>query len=280
MKVKGSQVGWGFWLQWVLFSTVGFIICFFVLFILGYVVFGDVPDYSFLHYFVNIMLFILVGAGAGIIQWRILGRRVSRVSWWAPAIVAGMVLASVLLYALPIAMDYFLEFEHRFAFRPSFSMIWALGGTLAGVFQWFFLRRHISRAGWWVLASAVGWSLCAVVWEEFNRFLFERFGFVPGGVIGFLQLLNTFGLFSGIIMGAVTGGALVWLLRQTSWSVNHSGCELVAAVRLFGGTRLTPGAPYGVTDSRRRKYSIVMTPPCSLLMVANIIYKHVSTGRG
>jgi hypothetical protein len=25
--------------------------------------------------------------------------------------------------------------------------------------------------------------------------------------------------------------------------VNHSGCELVAAVRLFGGTRLTPPAP-------------------------------------
>jgi len=25
--------------------------------------------------------------------------------------------------------------------------------------------------------------------------------------------------------------------------VNHSGCELVAAVRLFGGTRLTPTAP-------------------------------------
>ena len=214
MKVKGSQVGWGFWLGWVLFSTVGFIICFFVLFILASVVIGDVPDYSFLHYFVNIMLFILVGAGAGIIQWRILGRRVSRVSWWAPAIVAGMVLASVLLYALPIAMDYFLEFEHRFAFRPGFSMIWALGGTLAGVFQWFFLRRHISRACWWVLASAVGWSLCAVVYGEFSRFLIERFGFVPGGVIGFLQLLNTFGLFSGIIMGAVTGGALVWLLRQ------------------------------------------------------------------
>ena len=27
-------------------------------------------------------------------------------------------------------------------------------------------------------------------------------------------------------------------------------------------------------------YSIVLTPPCSLLMSANIIYNHVSTGRG
>ncbi|MGB3345861.1 MAG: hypothetical protein WBA71_01215 [Candidatus Humimicrobiia bacterium] len=51
-----------------------------------------------------------------------------------------------------------------------------------------------------MLASAVGWSLGAVVW--FSSWF------------RFLGILNAIGLFFVIIMGAVTGGALVWLLRQ------------------------------------------------------------------
>jgi len=51
--------------------------------------------------------------------------------------------------------------------------------------------------------------------------------------------------------------------QKPSWSVNHSGCELVVVVRLFEGTRLTSATqavPYEVTDSRRMSYSIVKTP--------------------
>jgi len=29
-------------------------------------------------------------------------------------------------------------------------------GALIGIAQWIVLRRHVSRAGWWVLASALG----------------------------------------------------------------------------------------------------------------------------
>jgi len=35
MKVKGSQVGWGFWLQWVLASAVGWFVAFFLGWVLG-----------------------------------------------------------------------------------------------------------------------------------------------------------------------------------------------------------------------------------------------------
>jgi len=138
-------------------------------------------------------------------QWLILRRRVSRVGWWAPSIVAGMVLASALLLALSIARKYFLDSENFFAL--GMIILLSLGGTLAGVFQWFFLRRQISRAGWWVLASAVVWSLGAVVWSLGAVVWFSSW-------FRFLGILNAMGLFFVIIMGAVTGGALVWLLRQ------------------------------------------------------------------
>jgi len=221
MTIKQTKIGWGFWLKWVLATTVGFSISIFILHILFSVVgemLGDIPDNSFIAQLADNMLFTLAvylipaGAGAGIIQWLILRRRVSRVGWWAPAMVAGFFLAFVLLYALSITFK-----GHYTNMLPEHIMPFvflALGGTLAGVFQWFFMRKHISQAGWWVLASAVGWSLGTAVWRLGDWFLYEWVGFRPGGLFEFLHILNASGLLFGIIMGAVTGGALVWLLRQ------------------------------------------------------------------
>ena len=49
-----------------------------------------------------------------------------------------------------------------------------LFGPLVGVLQLLVLQPHVARAGWWVLASTLGWA----------------------------------------VYGAFTGTALVWLLRQ------------------------------------------------------------------
>jgi len=37
----------------------------------------------------------------------------------------------------------------------------AVGGATVGIAQWFVLRRRVSRAGWWVLASVVGFAPAA-----------------------------------------------------------------------------------------------------------------------
>ena len=59
---------------------------------------------------------------------------------------------------------------------------------------------QVSRAGWWVLASTVGWGLCMAVMLEWSQsvWLYVLLGMVV----------------SEAVLGAVTGGALVWLLRQ------------------------------------------------------------------
>ena len=36
------------------------------------------------------------------------------------------------------------------------GLLVALPGVLSGLGQWLVLRRHVSRAAWWVMASAVG----------------------------------------------------------------------------------------------------------------------------
>lgn len=36
---------------------------------------------------------------------------------------------------------------------------WVVGGGIASVPQWFVLRAHVARAGWWVLASMAGLAI-------------------------------------------------------------------------------------------------------------------------
>ena len=65
-----------------------------------------------------------------------------------------------------------------------------LFGTVAGVLQWAVLRRQVPRAGWWVLASTVGWVV----------------GMPAGEMLGWNGL--------GAAYGIITGTVLVLLLRQ------------------------------------------------------------------
>ncbi len=71
---------------------------------------------------------------------------------------------------------------------------WILGtgvyGAVAGILQWLILKPQIPRAGWWVLASTVGWVL----------------GIPAGEAVGWNGL--------GAVYGVVTGTVLVLLLRQ------------------------------------------------------------------
>jgi hypothetical protein len=60
--------------------------------------------------------------------------------------------------------------------------------------QWLVLRRRIASAGWWVLASIVGWVIGIAV--------FLAVGWFVAWAVGFA------------VVGAITGGALVRLLRQ------------------------------------------------------------------
>ena len=68
----------------------------------------------------------------------------------------------------------------------------SVGGASLGIAQWLVLRRHVSRPGWWVLASTVGFAVSFAV------------GLAVDVAVGFA------------LYGAITGGVLVWLLRQPS----------------------------------------------------------------
>ena len=94
----------------------------------------------------------------------------------------------------------------------TWALAGTLGGALSGIAQWFVLKRQISRAGWWALASTLGWAaaslLVAVIIVTTD----------PGKYIYMNELMETNLIFPGAVVGilggAITGIVLVWLLRQ------------------------------------------------------------------
>lgn len=73
-----------------------------------------------------------------------------------------------------------------------FTVIGVVAGTLAGLLQWFVLRPYSPRAGWWVLASAMAWTVGMAIATS------------VGGPLGWPLV--------GVISGTITGLTLLWLL--------------------------------------------------------------------
>ncbi len=78
-----------------------------------------------------------------------------------------------------------------------------------GTMQWLVLRRTVSRAGWWVLANIVGFIAMDVMRYVLGSIMSDIRTVVMEGqntVMWILELL---------LYGSITGGMLVWLLRQS-----------------------------------------------------------------
>lgn len=138
-----------------------------------------------------------MGAGVGFMQGRALKNVLQAFAPWFWSCMAGLG-APFLVTDIAKALGRDLPY--------SLYIYVALGGLLAGIWQWRLLRSRFHHAGWWVLASTLGWSLAAGAAALANAQPLR-------GIWGALLFLAiTAG--GGLILGAVTGMALVRLLRE------------------------------------------------------------------
>ena len=200
INTERAQAGWRFWLWWVLASTAGLLVGLVVVAYVGYP-YAAGPSSKNSEAFVVVFALAgaIVGASLGIAQWLVLRRRVSRTGWWMLASTAGglvgfafdgMVLR--IMFAAP---------EGDLAFA-------ALIGASLGIAQWLVLRRRVSRAGWWVLASTVG-SVVFLASVVFSAGAVLTSTSRVAVLVGIVALVVSWAVY-----GAITGGVLVWLLRQ------------------------------------------------------------------
>jgi len=187
MITEQAQVGRGLWLRWVLASTMVLVVGLPVGFVVAAVVGGAMG---------SAVGGAVLGASVGIAQWLILRREVSRAGWW---VLASTVTVGFAVGAAGAVLDE--------------GVGSALGGVVlgasVGIAQWLILRREVSRAGWWVLASTVGFVVAAAL----SLPALKKMG---GGLLGgAFEIVDFVGLVLSLALyGAITGGVLVWLLRQ------------------------------------------------------------------
>jgi hypothetical protein len=112
-----------FWLQWIMATTLGWL--------LGGYLLANLP-------------ILPGGIGAGLLQWPILYRRIPQAWRWILATALSWLAgALLLLQAVPAAL------------QP-----WLAGlviGPIVGLGQWLILRREVHWAGWWVVISTMAW---------------------------------------------------------------------------------------------------------------------------
>ncbi len=152
---KHESFDWTLWAKWILVTTLGWLIAFAL---------WPEPGYGQLGY----------GAVIGTAQWVVLRPSVREDGWWIPVSAAG--------WAGGVAVVSFL--------LPAINPIAAqaiIGGGM-GLAQWLVLRWQVHRAWWWIVLSALGWTVAMM------------------GILG--------GLLEGALAGAVTGFALELLLRH------------------------------------------------------------------
>ncbi len=214
MTNNKSQLGWGFWSLWVILIAVFFAIGWILGFASSYFTGDIIESCAILNNYVNealtdaieyCIMGAIIGASVGLIQWIILKRKVSLSASWILASIAGLaaseLVAGLVFWAFGSSRNIGVG-----SLGPVliWILIYTVGGALIGLLQWPVLRRKVKRAGWWVLASALGWGLTPVFWGLMA---------IRGKMWGF-SLVGGSMFISGLVLGTVTGVVLNWLLRN------------------------------------------------------------------
>ena len=194
MNANLISVGRGYWLAWFLASVLGYGM-------------GAILGFSFIYNLSpkdtfdatrGIISGIVMGATGGYFQWVVLNERISGAGLWG--------LASALGFGLAMGTIMPADSGENNA-MAGVMILGSVFGLVSGILQWLILRRKVPGARWWLLANLLGSlvgafaSLIAVAISETGNW----------GLA-----VMAFGLLFGAGNGAITGAALVWLLRQSS----------------------------------------------------------------
>ncbi len=187
-KVERSEIG--LWLGWTLVTAGGMLLGF-----LPTVLLVDVLNLAL----ARIIVPVLAGTIIGFAQWIVLRRYVTPSSNWVLAggasWAAGYVLGLLLVQTLPSTI--FVE-----------VIAYLLFGVIVAMVQWPVLRREIPNLLIWILASSLGWA--AGFWT--SQALLPLFFKVPS--IEPAVSTTIIAVTSGLVAGAITGIALVWIVRK------------------------------------------------------------------
>lgn len=187
VKVERNELG--LWLGWTLATAGGMLLGF-----LPTILLVDLLNLGL----AQIAVPVLAGTVIGFAQWLVLRRYVTAsTQWdWTDGIswAAGYILGLLLIQMLPSTV--FVVFIGYFLF-----------GVIVALVQWPVLRREIPQVVTWLAASAVAWAVGYWVSQAVLSLFTDP---LIDPVVGTAVIAVT----SGLVAGAITGVALIWIVRK------------------------------------------------------------------
>lgn len=189
-EAKVQRNEFGMWLLWTLATTVGML--------LGLTIFIPFLDNLDL-WLARILVPVVGGFLVGTLQWLVLRMYLTHSADWVLNGGAGWSLG----YALGLIIIQILGGSPFGAL-----LAYVLFGLIIAIFQWPVLRREIPNVVPWVLASVTGWALGAYLAQAALN------AYAPADPINPVLSSGILSGVTGLVAGAVTGAALVWIVRQ------------------------------------------------------------------
>jgi hypothetical protein len=163
------------------------------------------------------------GLVVGIAQWFVLRQTIKNLSGqlWIKATVLSAFIAWTLGMLPSTIISLTQTATTEIQAPPSDLVIYGLSalmglvfGLILGAAQFLVLRRHLQRAGWWVLANSVAWAVGMPI-------IFVGAGSVPEGGFTWISVLIGVStcIVAGAAVGAIHGLFLTWLLSLPRTSV-------------------------------------------------------------
>ncbi|HSL30142.1 MAG TPA: hypothetical protein VK900_13155 [Anaerolineales bacterium] len=189
-EVKVERNEFGLWLGWTVATAGGML--------LGFL--PTIPLVNLLDLSIaQIAVPVLAGTVIGFAQWIVLRRYLTASSIWELADgltwAAGYVLGLLLVLALPSTI--FIA-----------TIGYLLFGVIVALVQWPVLRREIPNVLVWILANAFGWAVGFWASQAILPL------FVTDPLVAPAVGTTVIAVTSGLVAGAITGLALIWIVRR------------------------------------------------------------------
>jgi hypothetical protein len=189
-EAKVQRNEFGLWLGWTLATALGMLLGFLPSLLLVNVL--DLP-------WARVIVPLLAGFLIGLAQWAVLRNYLIESYDW--------VLAGGASWAVGYALGLFLINNLSGTGLAGF-LGFALFGLIVAIVQWPLLRREIPNVWAWILANVIGWSL------GFYAGLLSLNLFFTDPAINPVVSTSAVSVASGLVAGAITGLALVWIVRK------------------------------------------------------------------
>ena len=189
-EAKVARNEFGMWLEWTLATALGMLLGF-----LPSIVLVNIMDLAF----ARIIVPLLAGFLVGLAQWVVLRKYVNEVSDW--------ILAAGASWAVGYALGLFIMNGLTGTGLDGF-VGYILFGIIVALVQWPILRREIPNVWMWILANVIGWTAGFFLSQVALDLFFN------GPSIDPVASTSVISGVSGLVAGAITGIALIWIVRK------------------------------------------------------------------